>query len=183
VTSEGHERTFALNHLAYHTLTQELLELLRRSAPSRVVGVTSTAHTLARLDFDDLMVEKRYTGMRAYSRSKLANVMLTLELAQRLQGTGVTATCVHPGIVRTHFGQGHLGPLVKAIGPLLRPFASTPEQGADTLVWLASSPEVQGATGKYFAHRRERKVNPQALDAPARTRLWEVCERLVRATA
>ncbi|WP_224247605.1 SDR family oxidoreductase [Hyalangium gracile] len=183
LTSEGYERTFALNHLAYFALTRDLLELLGRGAPSRVVNLASAVHSMARIDFDDLMTERSYTGMRAYSRSKLANVMFTLELARRLQGRNVTATCVHPGMVLTNFGQGNLGLMGKLIGPLLRPFTLRPEQGADTPVWLASSPEVEGVTGKYFIRRKERKVNRQALDAAARERLWDVSEQLVNRVA
>lgn len=184
VTQDGYERTFALNHLAYYTLTRDLLELLGRGAPSRVVNVSSVAHSMARLDFEDLMTERRYTPMRAYGRSKLANVMFTFELARRLQGKDVTVTCLHPGMVRTHFGQGgNLSPIFKIIGPLLRPFTLTPEQGADTAVWLASSPEVEGVTGKYFVRRKERRVNAQARDAAACARLWEVSEHLSRRVA
>jgi NAD(P)-dependent dehydrogenase (short-subunit alcohol dehydrogenase family) len=184
MTEDGYERTFALNHLAYYALTTDLLDLLRRSAPARVVNIASVVHTMARLDFDDLMVEKRYTGMRAYSRSKLANVMFTLELSRRLQGTGVTVTCVHPGMVHTNFGKVDLRNLfTKIIGPFFRPFMVGPEQGADTAVWLASSPEMAGVTGKYFIRRKERKVNPQALDTAACARLWEISEQLVHRAA
>jgi NAD(P)-dependent dehydrogenase (short-subunit alcohol dehydrogenase family) len=184
LTTDGYERTFALNHLAYYALTRDLLELLRRSAPARVVNLSSIVHTMERLDFDDLMVERRYTGMRAYKRSKLANVMFTFELSRRLQGTGVTANCVHPGIVRTNFGKVDLKNLFTSIiGPLVRPFLLGPEQGADTAVWLASSPEVEGVTGKYFIKRKERKVNPQALDNAACARLWEISEQLVQRAA
>jgi NAD(P)-dependent dehydrogenase (short-subunit alcohol dehydrogenase family) len=184
VTEEGYERTFALNHLAYYTLTRDLRELLVRGAPSRVVSVSSVMQRLARLDFEDLMTERRYSPMRAYGRSKLANVMFTLELARRLQGQGVTATCLHPGMVRTNFGKANLTSLaVKLIGPLLRPFTLTPEQGADTAVWLASSPEVEGVTGRYFIRREEQQVNPQARDAAACARLWEVSEQLANRVA
>jgi retinol dehydrogenase-14 len=183
VTPEGYEMTFALNHLAYYALTRDLLPLLGGGAPSRVVNVSSTVQSMGRLDFDDLMSEKGYSPMLAYRRSKLANVMFTFELARRLQGRNVTATCLHPGLVRTNFAQGKMSPLFKIIGRLLRPFTMTPEQGADTSVWLASSPEVEGVTGKYFVARRERKVNRQALDAATCARLWDVSEQLVNQAA
>lgn len=183
LTREGFEQTFALNHLAYFTLTRDLMELLCRSAPARVVSLTSVVQGMARLDFDDLSTELSYTPMRAYSRSKLANVMFTRELARRLEGKNVTANCLHPGMVRTGFGRGTMSPLMRAIGKLFIPFTSTPEQGADTAVWLASSPEVEGVTGRYFIRRREKKVNRQALDGAACARLWDVSEQLVNRVA
>src|SRR6266498_2341801 len=153
VTEDGLEWTFAVNHLAPFLLTNLLLDLLRAGAPSRVITVTSGAQSLGRIDFDDLQGERRYRGQRAYNQSKLANVMFTYELARRLEGTGVTATCVHPGVVRTNFGAD--GPLpVRLLIPLGRRFMRSPEQGADTVVWLASSPDVEGVSGRYFTRRR-----------------------------
>jgi retinol dehydrogenase-14 len=183
VTKDGYEMTFALNHLGYYTLTRDLLELLKRSAPARVVNVSSGAQAMGRIDFDDLMGEKRFGGQRAYTQSKLANVLFTFELARKLQGTGVTATCLHPGVVATNFGKENPSGFMSFLIALASPFMLTPEQGADTLIWLASSPAVEGVTGKYFAKRRERGVNKQALDPAACARLWDVSEQLVNKAA
>src|SRR6266511_4131779 len=176
-TEDGLEWTFAVNHLAPFLLTNLLLDLLRASAPSRVVTVTSGAQALGRIDFEDLQGERRYRGQRAYNQSKLANVMFTYELARRTEGTGVTATCVHPGVVRTSFGSG--GPLLyRVLTPLARPFMKGPGQGADTVVWLASSPEVEGVNGRYFTRRRAIRSSKRSYDQDAARRLWEVSERL-----
>jgi NAD(P)-dependent dehydrogenase (short-subunit alcohol dehydrogenase family) len=183
VTKDGYEMTFALNHLGYYLLTRELLDLLKRSAPARVVNVSSEAQRMARLNFDDLMEEKKFSGQRAYNNSKLANVMFTLELSRKLQGTGVTTNCVHPGIVATNFGKENPTGFMKFLLAVAGPFMLTPEQGADTLIWLSSSPEVDGVTGKYFAKRKEIKPNRQALDAAACTRLWEMSEQYVNKAA
>ncbi len=183
VTKDGYEMTFALNHLGYYTLTRDLMDLLKRSAPARVVNVSSELQSMGRVDFDDLMGEKRFSGHQAYNQSKLANILFTFELARRLQGTGVTATCVHPGVVATNFGKENPNGLMSFLLALAGPFMLTPEKGADTLIWLASSPEVEGVTGKYFARRKERRVNRQALDAAACARLWEVSEQLVNKAA
>ncbi|MBN1209749.1 MAG: SDR family oxidoreductase [Myxococcaceae bacterium] len=183
VTKDGYEMTFALNHLGYYTLTRDLMDLLKRSAPSRVVNVTSGAQAMGRLNFDDLMEEKSFGGQRAYNNSKLANVLFTFELARKLQGAGVSANCVHPGIVATNFGKENPTGFMKFLITMAGPFMLTPEQGADTLIWLSSSPEVEGVTAKYFARRKERRVNRQALDAAACARLWEKSEQLVNKVA
>ncbi len=183
VTKDGYEMTFALNHLGYYALTRDLLELLKRSAPSRVVNVSSGAQSLGRLNFDDLQQEQRFSGQQAYNNSKLANVMFTFELARKLQGTGVTATCLHPGVVATNFGKDNPTTFLKFLIAVAGPFMLTPEQGADTPVWLASSPEADGLTGKYFVKRKERRVNRQAMDAAACARLWEISEQLVNKAA
>src|SRR6266704_3470316 len=176
-TEDGLEWTFAVNHLAPFLLTNLLLDLLRASAPSRVVTVTSGAQALGRIDFEDLQGERRYRGQRAYNQSKLANVMFTYELARRTEGTGVTATCVHPGVVRTSFGSGG-PPLYRVLTPLARPVMKGPGQGADTVVWLASSPEVEGVNGRYFTRRRAIRSSKRSYDQDAARRLWEVSERL-----
>jgi NAD(P)-dependent dehydrogenase (short-subunit alcohol dehydrogenase family) len=179
VTEDGLERTFAVNHLGYFLLTALLLERLRASAPARIVSVASDAHHYAggRLDFDDLQSERRYGAMRVYGKSKLANILFTRELARRLEGSGVTATCLHPGFVGSNFARnnGWLGNLAMTLG---RPFARSPEKGAETAVFLCASPEVEGITGQYFFDGRPRWPKSWAQnDADAR-RLWEVSERL-----
>jgi len=180
-TADGLEMTFALNHLAYFLLTAELLDLLKASAPARIVNVSSDAHLGAKIDFDDLQGEKRYTRWRAYGQSKLANILFTRELARRLAGTGVTANCLHPGVVATGFGSGKgvMASLIKLGAPLML----SPEQGADTAIWLASSPEAEGQTGKYFSKRKERRTSKAAKDDAVAQRLWRESEKLVGAPA
>src|SRR5918997_5893140 len=151
-TADGIEETFAVNHLAYFLLTNLLLDTLEAGAPSRIVNVASADHSNATIDFDDLQGEKGYTGAKAYSQSKLANVLFTHELARRLRGTGVTANCLHPGVVGTNLGSGvsgALGFLVRALRPLMK----SPKKGAKTSIYLASSPEVEGSSGGYFVKK------------------------------
>lgn len=182
-TKDGYEMTFALNHLAYHVVTRDLLHLVEQSAPARIINVSSGAHASGSIDFDDLMGDHSYNGIRAYSQSKLANVMFTRELSRRLAGTGVTVNAMHPGVVRTNFGREHPSTLMKVVIAVANPFMLTPEQGADTAVWLASSPDVAGVSGKYFIKRKEQKVNKLALDDAACARLWDVSEALVSKAA
>lgn len=182
VTPEGLEMTFALNHMAYFTLTAALTEKLAASAPARVVCTSSTAHQGMSLDFSDLQSARRYNGWQAYGRSKLANILFTRELARRLAGTGVTANCFHPGVVATRFGSAS-GGLTSLLLPLARPFFSSPEQGADTLVYLASSPDVANASGAYFVKRQVAEPSPAARDDSAAKRLWEASEALAARVA
>ncbi len=181
-TVDGYETQFAVNHLGPFLLTRLLTDRLVASAPARIVTVSSTAHTTARrgIPFDDLQTTGRYRGMEVYAWTKLANILMTTELARRLAGTGVTATCLHPGTVRTGYGRdGDVrGPLALGIR-VAAPFFLSPEQGARTSVWLATSPEVAGATGGYYLKCRERTPAAPARDAAAAARLWEVSERLV----
>jgi NAD(P)-dependent dehydrogenase (short-subunit alcohol dehydrogenase family) len=178
---DGLEHTFALNHLAPFLLTNLLLERLTGSAPARVVTVSSGAHTTGRIDFDDLHGSAGYSGQRAYNASKLANVMFTYELARRLDGTGVTATVLHPGVVNTRFGaEDQAG--IKVILPLLRPFLKSPAAGAVTTIYLASSPEVDGVTGRYFANRKPKTSAKASYDTGAAARLWQVSADLVGLT-
>ncbi len=179
VTPDGLERTFAVNHLAPFLLTNLLLNRLRASAPARVVTVSSGAQSMGRIDFDDLQSERRYSGQHAYSASKLANVMFTYELARRLEGSGVTATVLHPGVVRTSFGAEDPVPYFRLLVPLARPFMKTPERGASTSVYLASSPEVEGVTGRYFADRGPKRSSAASYDQQAAARLWQVSCDLV----
>ena len=180
---EGIEMTFALNHLAYFLLTDLLLDRLKASAPARIVNVASDAHRAVKaIDFDDLQYRRRrYRPFRVYCQSKLANVMFTNELARRLAGTGVTANSLHPGFVATNFFVGR-----QPIHWLMRWaafwVAIPPEQGAQTSIYLASSPEVEGITGQYFEKCRSVIPSRAALDESAARRLWEVSEQLVAAS-
>jgi retinol dehydrogenase-14 len=179
VTADGLEHTFALNHLAPFLLTDLLLERLTASAPARIVTVSSGAQSMGRIDFDDLMGERAYSGQRAYNQSKLANVMFTYELSSRLQGTGVTATVLHPGVTSTGFGGEDMtrgwGPLIA----VLRPFMRSPRRGAETSVFLASSPDAEGVSGRYFADRKARGSNKSAYDTATTARLWRLSAELV----
>ena len=178
VTADGYEHTFALNHLAPFLLTHLLLDELRRGPRARIVNVASGAQAAGRIDFDDLQGTRSYSGSRAYNQSKLANVLFTYELARRLEGTGVTVTCAAPGVTRTNFGRDDSGPAMRLLTPLARPFMRSPEQGADTPAWLASSPEVEGVTGRYYASRRARRSSRRSYDTELAGRLWQVSEEL-----
>jgi NAD(P)-dependent dehydrogenase (short-subunit alcohol dehydrogenase family) len=181
-THDGFETTFGVNHLGYFLLTQLLLDMLKASAPARIVNVSSRAHEGVRMDFDDLQAERSYVGMRVYGRSKLANLLFTYELARRLEGTGVTANALHPGVVSTGFGKNNAG-VTRTLFQIFQMVGSRwllkPAEGAATSVYLASSPEVEGVTGRYFANSRERTSSEASHDVEAAARLWEVSERLV----
>jgi retinol dehydrogenase 14 len=183
VTADGLERTFALNHLGPFLLTNLLLARLKASAPARVVTVSSGAQAQGRIDFDDLQGSAAYSGQRAYNASKLANVMFTYELARRLEGTGVTATVLHPGLVRTNFGAEDQAAFFKVMQPLVRPFMKTPAAGAATPIYLACSLEVEGVTGRYFANGKPKTSNKDSYDTAAAARLWKVSAQLVGLTA
>jgi len=177
VTAEGLELTFALNHMAYFVLTQTLRDRLVASAPARVVSTASAAHAGARLDFDDLQCAGGFSGWKAYGRSKLCNILFTRELARQLAGTRVTANCLHPGFVASRFGKesgGWSAPLIS----LAQRFAISPEAGADTLVYLVSSPEVASVSGEYFAKRKIRKPSAAARDDSAARMLWDKSEEI-----
>jgi NAD(P)-dependent dehydrogenase (short-subunit alcohol dehydrogenase family) len=184
VTSDGFEEVFAVNHLAAFTLTNLLLDRLKESAPSRIVVVASDAHYGVTLDFDDLQSRRNYKSMRVYSRSKLANVMFTYALARRIERSGVTANCLHPGFVATNLGSGNRIP-VKPFMALFRLTgrAIDVRSGADTPIYLASSPDVEDVHGKYFDSRREKMSSPPSYDESAQERLWDVSEELVKQTA
>jgi NAD(P)-dependent dehydrogenase (short-subunit alcohol dehydrogenase family) len=178
-TEDGLEHTFAVNHLAPFLLTNLLLERLRASGPARVVTVSSGAQSMGRIDFDDLQGERRYDGQRAYNQSKLANVMFTYELARRLEGSGVTANVLHPGVVRTAFGQEDSRGWMRVLLPLVRPFLKSPERGAETSIHLASSPDVADVSGRYFAKSTPRSSSHASYDTDAAARLWAVSAELV----
>jgi NAD(P)-dependent dehydrogenase (short-subunit alcohol dehydrogenase family) len=181
-TADGLETTFAVNHLAPYLLTNLLLDVLKANAPSRIVNVASGDHKNGTIDFDDLQGEKGYKGARAYSQSKLANVLFTYELARRLEGTGVSANCLHPGVVGTNLGSGVTGALgftVRALTPLMK----SPEKGAETSVYLASSPEVEGSSGGYFVKKAEARSSDVSHDQRIARRLWEVSAELTNLPA
>ena len=182
VTAEGLELTFALNHMAYFALTAELGDRLAASAPARIVSTSSMAHQGASLDFSDLQCARGFNGWKAYGRSKLANILFTRELARRLAGTGVTANCLHPGFVATRFGDAS-GGWTSRLMPLVRTFAISAEQGADTIIHLASSPEVESVTGQYFVKRKIAQPSAAARDDASAKRLWEASEALYQASA
>ena len=197
-TADGLEKTFALNYLAYFLLTNLLLETLEASAPARTLNVSSRAHARAQIDFDDLQCRASYTGLRAYEKSKLAIVLFTYELARRLDGTGVTVNTLHPGVVATNFSTKNRG----LVGWLMRLFAANyatpnhgwgvnllnrlahhfgiidPEQGAQTTIYLATSPEVEGITGKYFVESQAVSSSQASYDTMLASQLWQVSAAL-----
>ncbi|MBV8106203.1 MAG: SDR family oxidoreductase [Hyphomicrobiales bacterium] len=182
VTPEGLELTFALNHMAYFVLAAELGDRLAASAPARIVSTSSMAHQGMNLDFYDLQCARGFNGRKAYGRSKLANILFTRELARRLAGTGVTANCLHPGFVATRFGDAS-GGWTSRLMPLMRTLAISAEHGADTIIHLASSPQVQGVTGQYFIKRKIAQPSAAARNDTAAKRLWEASEALCQASA
>ncbi len=181
LTDDGIEMTFAVNHLAPFLLTRLLLDRLKASAPSRIVNVASDAHRRGEIDFDDPSAERGYSAWRAYSQSKLANVLFTRELARRLEGTDVTVTCLHPGVVRTGFGrQGST--FIRFGTRIAGAFLLSPKKGADTAIWLATSPAVEGASGGYYEKRRLARPSEAAQNSEAAKRLWELSEKMVGLT-
>ena len=182
LTADGLEHTFAVNHLAGFLLTNLLIDRLKAGAPARIVTVSSAAHSSGTIDFDDLQGEQGYSAQRAYSQSKLANIMFTYELARRLRGTGVSATTLHPGVVRTGFAAEDPGPMWKVALPLIRPFLKTPQQGAATSIHLTSSPAVEGITGQYFANSKPKTSSEHSHDETAAARLWQISADLVGLT-
>jgi retinol dehydrogenase 12 len=172
-TGDGYERTWALNHLAYVLLTLELLGPLREAGGARIVNVASTAHARGGLDFDNLQGERRYTPMSAYARSKLANVLFTYALARRLRPSGITANCLHPGIVATGFGRNTKG-LFRLGLAMARPFFLSEEKGARTSIFLASSPAVAGISGEYFSNCRAERSSAPSYDDAVQERLWRL---------
>jgi NAD(P)-dependent dehydrogenase (short-subunit alcohol dehydrogenase family) len=177
LTEDGLETTIAVNHLAPFLLTNLLLEVLRASAPARVVTTSSDAHRSGRLDLDDLRGERQWSAWSAYSRSKLANVLFTRALARRLEGTGVTANCLHPGVIRTRLARGVALPIRIGWRAVSLAFGS-PLRGASTIVYLASSPEVDGVSGGYFVKSRQATPSRRAMDDELGERLWRVSEEL-----
>lgn len=183
MTEDGVEATFATNHLGYFLLTDLLLDVLKASAPARIVNVASDAHRTTGLDFDDIHFERRrYVPLAAYAASKLANIAWSAELARRLEGTGVTSNSLHPGVIASNFGQS--GPGWMRFGAkLVAPLLMSPEKGARTTLYLATSPEVEGVTGKYWKSKKAISPSRQAQDPDTARRLWELSEALVAKSA
>jgi NAD(P)-dependent dehydrogenase (short-subunit alcohol dehydrogenase family) len=177
LTDDGIETVFAVNHLAYFLLTHLLLDRLRASAPARIVNVASDAHKFSGMNFDDLFGERRYRTMRIYGQSKLANILFTYELARRLEGSGVTVNCLHPGAVATGLGKNN-GAWAKVLVGMLRPFFRTPEGGAATSIYLASSPEVEGISGTYFSNCKPARSSKASYDQASARRLWEISAQM-----
>ena len=179
ITTDGLERQFEVNYLSGFLLAHLLLGLLKKSAPSRIVNVSSSAHEGSAIHFDDLQGERRYRGYRAYGQSKLAQVLFTRELGRRLEGTGVTVNACHPGVIRTNLGMGGASAVVRFV----RLFFKSPEKGAETPIYLAVSPDVEGVTGKYFANKRVREPSRAAQDPDVARRLFDVSVNLAHLAA
>ena len=179
VTEDGLETTFAVNHLGYFLLTNLLLDLIKQSAPSRIINVASTAHRSATIDFNDLQGERSYGTMRAYGQSKLANILFTYELARRLEGSGVTVNCLHPGIIGTNIFRAAPGILSVAAKLIFK----SPKKGAETSLYLATSPEVAQVTGKYFDDKKVDSSSPESYDKAVAERLWQVSEQMTKLQA
>jgi NAD(P)-dependent dehydrogenase (short-subunit alcohol dehydrogenase family) len=177
VTADGFETTFQVDYLSHFLLTNLLLEVLEKSAPSRIINVSSASHYSGHMNFDDLQMEKGYGVMKAYSQAKLAQVLFTHELSRRLDGTGVTVNSLHPGAVATNIWKSPLGPF-SFLGNISKLFLISPEKGAETPVYLASSPEVEYATGKYYDHKREKQSSTESHDQSTAKQLWDESERM-----
>ncbi len=177
VTADGYEQTFATNHLGHFLLTDLLMDTIKKSSPSRIINLTSQAHRGARIDFEDIQGEKHYSAYKAYSQSKMANVLFTYELAKKLEGTGVTVNCLHPGVVRTGFGHD-TGGLLSMIISIGSPFFISAKRSAKAVVYLASSPDLVTTSGKFFSKSKEAKSSRESYDEEAAKRLWDVSEKL-----
>ncbi len=182
VTEDNLERTFAINHMAYFVLTNGLRQRLFAGAPARVINTASDAHRGCRLDFDDLQSTSGYSGFKVYGRSKLCNILFTRELARRWGAQGVTTNCLHPGFVATRFGDSSGGFLSHAVR-VAKIFAISPEEGAQTIVYLASSPDAANVSGEYFYKCRRATPTEEARDDSAAKRLWIESARLARIEA
>ena len=179
LTTDGLETTFAVNHLSHFLLTNLLLESLKASSAPRIVNVSSQAHQIGTINFDDLGFRKNYHAMKAYAQSKLANILFTYELARRLSRQNITVNTLHPGTVNSNFGKnldGIVGFFFRSWGFLMR----TPEKGAETVIWLATSPELNGVTGKYFYDKKEIRSSKISYNADVAKKLWDVSAGLTR---
>lgn len=176
-SANGIEMTLALNHLNYFLLTNLLLRHLRNASPARIINVASAAHQGATIDFDDLQKTKKYSGMNVYGQSKLANILFTYELDRRLQDEDISVNAMHPGFVGSKFGKNN-GGLIKLAMSIMQIFARSPEEGADTAIYLASSPDVQRVSGKYFMDKRQKRSSEESYNEEVAKRLWEVSAEL-----
>ncbi|MEM6460276.1 MAG: SDR family oxidoreductase [Pseudomonadota bacterium] len=183
MTREGIERTIALNHLAYFELSRQLLDLMRKSAPARIINVASQLHEKGEINFADIGLSKGYAPIKAYAQSKLANVMFTFELARRLSDDGITVNALHPGMVASGFGKNNTGLVGRTtglvLGTLQRIIGVSAEEGADTAVYLATAPEVAGETGQYWNKRKVTGTSAISLDSDQCARLWDLSENMV----
>ncbi|MDP5171611.1 MAG: SDR family oxidoreductase [Bacteroidia bacterium] len=177
-TSAGYEYTFALDHLGYYHFTTRLLDLIEAAPKARIVSVSSAAHTMGKMNWDDLMLTKEYGGMKAYGQAKLANILFTKELAERLKDKNITVNCLHPGVVATNF-MDNMPAWIKPLAGFAKIFMKSPDKGAETSVYLATSSEVEGITGEYFADKKVAKVSPAAKDRADAQKLWQISEELV----
>jgi retinol dehydrogenase 12 len=182
LSADGIEMTFALNHLAYFLLTNLLLDTLMASSPARIINVSSDAHSGGKIEFGNLQSEQNYSSFGPYGNSKLANILFTTELAHRLEGTGVTVNALHPGLTSTGFGSNNTGFFMKIMKVIIPLIGRTPERGAETSIYLASSPEVQSITGKYFVDCKVTKPALQAEDRAVARKLWDVSTGMVHLT-
>jgi NAD(P)-dependent dehydrogenase (short-subunit alcohol dehydrogenase family) len=178
-TVDGLEATFATNHLGHFLLTNLLLDELKASAPARIINITSDAHRGTEIDFEDLEGEKKYSGYHAYGQSKLANVLFTYQLAKKLEGTGVTVNCLHPGVVRTGFGKDQMG-LMSIMVRILAPFMSSAQKAARAVIYLATSPNLEGVSGRLFSKGKETKSSAESYDTASAERLWKVSAELTK---
>lgn len=177
-TVDGFEYTFAFNHLSYFLLTNLLLPNLKAAGDARVVSVSSAANRLGKIHWDDLQFSTGYSAYAAYNQSKLMNVLFANALARRLRGTGVTSNSLHPGVVRSGFNFNPGGP-IRVVFAISKLMAVSPEKGAQTSLYLATSPEVNGVTGQYFANKKQKRANASAYDERAQERLWDLSEKLL----
>ncbi|MFX1538353.1 MAG: SDR family oxidoreductase [Promethearchaeota archaeon] len=182
VTEDGLEMTLAVNYLSRFLLTNLLLDVLKKSAPARIINVAGEYHTKGEIYFDDINLEHNYSGSRANNQAKLADVLFTYELARRLDGTNVTVNCLHPGAVKTGavFKDKDASFSMKTMYTIFSIFFKSPEKGAETSVYLASSPEVEGVTGKYFVNKKVKKSAPKTYDTGLQKRLWDVSVSLTK---
>ncbi len=177
-TTDGLEMTFEVNYLSHFLLTNLLLDLLKMSSPSRIINVSSAMHAGADIDFEDLNRRRKYSALRAYGQSKLANLLFTYELARRLKGSGVTVNAVHPGLVRTNLGKGSRS-FFAVVWRMIDSLGRSPEKGAETIVYLATSPKVENVTGKYFSNLKPTTSSEKSYDEHTAKNLWEISEKLI----
>lgn len=182
IEASGYETTFAVNHLGHFLLTSLLIDLLIKSSPSRIINVSSGAHRYAKFELRDINMEKNYRSFRAYSNSKLANILFTHELSRRLEGTGVTVNALHPGFVKTNFGKNQYRKLTKPFMKLMSLFAIDAKKGAKTSIYLASSPDVKDITGKYFVKSRVKRSSNESYKLKLQEKLWKLSWDYVKST-